>query len=186
MAFNRWREARPPTGELDLIPVMNLFMVLIPFLLMGAAFYHIAVIPGSLPQHADTPAGGEAEEPRALTANLQLRADRLSLTFAGPGVDPDTLGRFALELQRGADGFDANALRARLRQVKAAYPESDTMMALPDRDVAYQDLVAVLDVARELPPPAEGEAGAPLFPVVVFSRLLEAPADAPAEGEEAP
>ena len=32
-----------PTGDLDLIPVMNLFMVLIPFLLMGAAFFGTAL-----------------------------------------------------------------------------------------------------------------------------------------------
>ena len=49
--FDRYRRTVEETQDLDLLPVMNLFMVLIPFLLMGAAFFHIGVIPASLPSH---------------------------------------------------------------------------------------------------------------------------------------
>ena len=52
--FEEWRQAKEEDHDLNLIPVMNLFMVLIPFLLMGAAFFHMAVIPTSTPSHLAT------------------------------------------------------------------------------------------------------------------------------------
>jgi len=35
--------------DINLVPIMNLFVVLIPFLLMSAAFFHISVINASVP-----------------------------------------------------------------------------------------------------------------------------------------
>ncbi|MGF1465123.1 MAG: ExbD/TolR family protein [Sandaracinaceae bacterium] len=185
MAFSKWRDAKKQATELDLIPVMNLFMVLIPFLLMGAAFFHVAVVPGSLPQHADTSLDAEQQETRAVTANLVLKADELELTFSGTNLDPASLEPLALSLSRGDEGFDGDAIQQRLRQAKGRYPESKTVIVLPDEDVEYQDLVGVLDLARDYRSGTDTEGEPvmePLFPVVVFSRLLR-PEDLPTPEE---
>jgi biopolymer transport protein ExbD len=174
--FDRWRKAKEGARELDLIPVMNLMVTLIPFLLLGAAFYHVGVIPTSLPTNApppDTPPPSEL----IITMNMQFEADRIR--FSGSHDDLDEAANAALgaEFPRAAGGFDLDAIRAHLGGIKDNYPKSETLVVLPDDAVRYQDLVAVLDVTRERPG-AGGADPVPLFPVTVFSRLLVATPDA--------
>ena len=49
MGFDAYRRKRAEPADINLTPVMNLFVVLIPFLLLSAAFFHVSVIPTSLP-----------------------------------------------------------------------------------------------------------------------------------------
>jgi hypothetical protein len=58
---------RPETsGQLELMPVMNLVAILIPMLLMGAQVLHLGVIDSTAP--AIGPEGGEASELRLTVA----------------------------------------------------------------------------------------------------------------------
>jgi len=166
--------------ELNLIGIMNLFMVLIPFLLMGAAFFHIGVISTSLPTH--TPDRSDVpQEPRAVTVNLVIRPDGIDLTAAGDGVDPDVLAGLSASWPLRADGYDRAALQGHLVELKQAYPDSKTLVVLPHDGLDYDQLVRILDVCRELEVPGSG-GGEPkhaeLFPVVVFSRFI-APEEEP-------
>lgn len=195
--FDRYHRTVEETQDLDLLPVMNLFMVLIPFLLMGAAFFHIGAIPVSLPNH--TPS--ESDTPTTdttVTLNMTIDTDKLALSASSSGVDPDTLETLGLELPMGASagGVDLKKLQAHLRRVKAGYPKSDTVIVLPHADLNYAQLVAILDASREFEAGRDDKGDpryAPLFPKVVFSRLLkedtaspEAPAAAAALPEASP
>ena len=94
MAFDKFRQAKEPT-DVDLIPVMNLFVVLIPFLLLSAAFFHVGVIPTSLPSQGATT--GEAPEPnlKQVTVNLQVEADRLVVSASNEALEPERLDELA-------------------------------------------------------------------------------------------
>ena len=46
--MRQWRKARREAEEVNLLPVMNLMVTLIPFLLLGAAFYKLGNIPTSI------------------------------------------------------------------------------------------------------------------------------------------
>ena len=86
--FDRWRQAKNEVDDLNLIPIMNLMMTLIPFLLMGAAFYHIGVIPSSLPTHV--PQGNpHPDKTKTVTLNLQVLPDKLELSATGNNI-PDS------------------------------------------------------------------------------------------------
>ena len=50
MAVKRKKEKVP---ELDLVPIMNLVTILIPFLIMAAEFIQLAVIDSSAPPISD-------------------------------------------------------------------------------------------------------------------------------------
>jgi biopolymer transport protein ExbD len=183
--FDRWRKQVDEPQELDLIPVMNLFIVLIPFLLMGAAFFQIGVIPASLPTH--TPATSDSPSDTDLvTVNLVLKADALQLTATSSGVAPEALQEIAASWPRTAQGYDLEAFHSQLMRIKRLYPRSNTMIVLPHDELEYEDLVGVLDSARErqvgVRPDGEPDM-AELFPVVVFSRFI--PAEEPAAEEEA-
>ncbi|MFW5812197.1 MAG: ExbD/TolR family protein, partial [Alkalispirochaetaceae bacterium] len=75
--FDRWKQAREEPSELNLIPIMNLMMVLIPFLLLGAAFYHLGSIPTTLPTHR--PEGGDPPENSDVVVTLSLRIEEARL-----------------------------------------------------------------------------------------------------------
>lgn len=175
--FDRYRRTVDESTELDLIPVMNLFMVLIPFLLMGAAFVHVGVIPASLPAH--TPNQSDVPvTPTTVTVNLSILVDRMELTVSSNSLSPDKLASLGGVWNHKQGEPDIAGVRNRLATLKGAYPKSDTMIVLPNEEVPYQQLVQILDGTREEPVPEGGdpEKAKVLFPVIVFSRLLTAEA----------
>ena len=184
--FSKWQRAMDDqAADINVVPVMNLFMVLIPFLLMGAAFYQIGVIPTSTPQHSphesDVP-----KTPTTVSANLMLEPDTMRITFASTNLSEDELAALAATWPRGAKGkYDVEGLQQKLVEIKKLYPESTTITILPHDDLGYQELVEVLDRLREHQVGFDKD-GNPtykeLFPVTVFSRLLRAD---PEEEDEA-
>lgn len=191
--FDRYRQAKLEAEDLNLIPIMNLMMTLIPFLLLGAAFYHIGVIPTSLPTHV--PQGSPShDKTKTVTLNLQLEPDKLVMNATGQNVSDADLADMSLELPMkkvektipGKDGkpgkkemvdeYDLAALQKKLLEIKSQYPKSDTVIVLPEDGVKYQALVDVLDTTREQII-QQGKGKDPihkaLFPVTVFSRLLK-------------
>lgn len=187
MSFSRWRDARQKGGEdLNLIPVMNLFMVLIPFLLMGAAFFHISVIPASVPvndpQQSDVP-----KTPTTVAVNLEVAKDALRLTVASVSLTEDELAALGAQWPLDKEGaYEVKAMQEHLKGLKARYPGSNTLTLLPHDDLEYDGLVEIMDHAREWRTEQKDENGDPLykelFPVTIFSRLLVLPEGTGEEG----
>lgn len=170
--------------DLNIIPVMNLFMVLIPFLLLGAAFYQIGVIPTSTPTH-DPDASDVPETPTTVSANLMIEEDHVAVTFSSTSLSAEELDEIAAQFPRQDEDYELDGLRDHLREIKQEYPESTTMTILPYSGLPYQKLVRILDATREYPvdpddPETEYEE---LFPVTVFSKLItdDASAEEPSD-----
>lgn len=164
--------------DLNIIPVMNLFMVLIPFLLLGAAFFQISVIPTSTPTHEPTEAD-IPETPKTVTATLMIEPDELAVTFESVSLARDELDDMARTFDKSAGDYDLDGLQSHLRHIKEQYPESTTITVLPHDDLEYQQLVDILDTTRDYPldpddPDTEREE---LFPVTVFSRMIRSEPD---------
>jgi biopolymer transport protein ExbD len=171
MRFSRFRRAREEI-EVDLIPVMNLFVTLIPFLLLAAAFYHVGVIPASLPSQTDK-ASDIAAEKRSVTVNLLIEPRRIHISASNAVLDEAELAELSMTLEKEKDGFDLELLGKALYEIKRRYEESDTIVVLPTDTVEYQDVVQILDAAREFKVKKDGkEKPTPLFPVVVLSRKV--------------
>ncbi|MEL6349559.1 MAG: biopolymer transporter ExbD [Myxococcota bacterium] len=167
--FDRVRRKKE-VPEINLIPVMNLFVTLIPFLLLGAAFYHVGVIPASMPT-AGSGEGGEAAVVQKVTVNLTLGNDAIELTAESPQLEPEVLEAMGARIEWNGDPEKLEALSAALGRIKKDYAESDTVIVLPRSDVQYQTVVQVLDASREM---KQGDTKKePLFPVVVLSQTLE-------------
>ena len=52
--FERMRQMEKLDADPNLIPVMNLFVAMIPFLLLAVAFFQLGVIPTTLPTHTES------------------------------------------------------------------------------------------------------------------------------------
>lgn len=187
--FDELHRAKAEAEELDLTPVMNLFMVLIPFLLMGAAFFTVGVIPTSTPNH--TPGGSSAEKtPDSVSASLVIEPEELRLSFSSSSLSGEELKQLSATWAVKNGEMPAQQLQDHLRQVKLKYPKSNTLIVLPAGDLPYQKLVSVLDKTREFhsgDTPQGDPIYSELFPVTVFSKLLKSePEQGDDAGEAAP
>jgi biopolymer transport protein ExbD len=173
--FEEWRQAKEEDHDLNLIPVMNLFMVLIPFLLMGAAFFHMAVIPTSTPSH--TP--GESDVPKTPTtvsASLVIKSDRLALNFSSTNLTKEQMRDLGAEWPVTDGEMPVEKMQSHLLSIKQKYPDSTTLVVLPDGELPYQQLVEVLDKTREIQDGTDKDGDKiykELFPVTVFSKLIK-------------
>ena len=185
--MRQWRKARREAEEVNLLPVMNLMVTLIPFLLLGAAFYKLGNIPTTIPQKV---AAGEAPKTpeKKISVTCDIEPSRITITASGAGLDEagaDALG--AVFVNKGGKP-DLKSLTNHLEVLKSQYPKSDTIVFAPHGDLPYQELVVIVDATREKVLPGQDANGEPLtrdlFPVTVFSYVQTAKPEDSAEGQE--
>ena len=90
------RRSREEDTEINIVPIMNMFMVLIPFLLMSASFFQIKAINTSVPILSNT--APSHEEPAVkpmhkITVVLELNQDRIKLSALSDTLDGESLER---------------------------------------------------------------------------------------------
>ena len=135
-----------------MIPIMNMFMVLIPFLLMSASFFHIKAINTSLPVHADTPPKtAPAKEKVKITVVLEIKEDQLRISTLSdtPNDLAESDRQMVIPRQPGSD-ISAAVLAAHLKKLKAGFPDSDTMILIPDDNISYREIIRTMDRAQSI------------------------------------
>ena len=193
--FDDYQRAKAEVSEPNLIPVMNLMMTLIPLLLLGATFFHLAVIPTSTSQL--TPGDTDVPKtPTQVSMSLVITEDALTLTAASTSLTPEELDALGTQIPVGpTKKYDLDRLEAFLSSIKTTYPASNTIIVFPHDGLDYQTLVDILDRTRERLVVKKGQKERePLFPVTVFDRLVPPPPepvepttlDAPTSPGEAP
>ena len=166
--FNSIRRASEEEPELNMIPIMNLFMVLIPFLLSSVSFLHIKAVNTSIPIHAERPAQTvEAKgAPEKITVILEIKMDKVRISTLGdtPNDLQVSEKEWVLPRKKGAD-LALSAVADQLKTLKKRFPASDTMILIPDSKVTYQEIIQAMDCAR-------ADQTQALFPNVVLSGSL--------------
>ncbi len=149
---------------MDMVPIMNMFLVLVPFLLMSASFLHIKAINTSVPVLAAAVKQKPADPSLKTTVILELSKTAITLSLNADTLKPKDASRWHRRFPKKADNtFPLEMLAAHLERVKTAYPASDTLIIVPHGDVLYDTIIQTMDVARY------GEAEKKLFPNVVIS-----------------
>jgi len=153
------RERKP--AELLLVPMIDIFTVLVTFLLMTAVFSRIAIMQIDLPSSAaPTPA-----EPK-FRLEIIVRQDGFELSDG-----KQSLGTIA----KVGGAYDVNALSERVLTVKREHPTSEDASVLSEPKVPYDELVQVMDAVRSADLPATDE-------LVAGQAVAAAPATAAAVG----
>jgi len=173
-AFNRRTE--DATFDLNLAPMLDIIVSIVPMLLLSVAFVHVTVIDTPVPQAVE----------RAIAAANEKNKDlvQVSLYISKNG------GRFVIN-DRGqvketavaakGDKIDLEALHKETLAIKQAYPDVFRLELNPDESVPLEEIVEVLDQIRTT---AHGEPqivfkdenGQPietnlLFPDVIFGNV---------------
>ena len=166
------RHHRKP-AELLLVPMIDIFTVLVTFLLMTAVFSRTVILELKLP-----PANAEfTPPPPGLQLEVIVRKDALI-------VDDRNSGPLA-QFPNIDSGYDYEALSRYLQQVKSKFPDKTDATVLLEPDVPYDVVVQVMDRMRVL----EVNAGLDIVQYELFPdvSLGDAPAnDAAASGGAAP
>lgn len=135
--------------DLDVTPVMNLFMVLIPFLISMAVFTHLAVIDFSLPPSQD---GGGGVEEVTKDLDISVVVTHKGFRIVGTGRQLDLVPRVRGKYQFGK-------LRALLQLIKYEYPSQESVVLVFEANVLYDDIIRFMDICRESQFPDIGLSG---------------------------
>jgi len=129
------RRKRKP-AELLLVPMIDIFTVLVTFLLMTAVFSRTVVLQLNLPaQQAEF-----KEPPPGLQLEVLVRKDLIQVADRNSGP---------LATMPNTDkGYDFEALTTYLKRVKAKFPEKTDATLLLESDIPYDTLVQVMDRVR--------------------------------------
>jgi biopolymer transport protein ExbD len=174
------RHARRP-AELLLVPMIDIFTVLVTFLLMTAVFSKTVVLQLNLPAAATE----FKEPPPGLVIEVMVRKNLIQVADRNSGP--------LATLPNNATGYDYDGLTEYLKRVKAKFPDKTDATILLEKDTPYDILVQVMDRVRVLevkqgPTTVQAE----LFPDISIgdapaengAPVASAPAPAVANGEK--
>lgn len=151
------------SGELNLLPIMNLICLLIPFLLMAAQFVKIGVILVETPHVTRNP-GGQPPPKERLDLTLVLTDQGYYIKSAQGSECPSGVAQDRKLCFKRVDGKLTpkvlEALQLHLWRLYASkyknfrFRNPDDRHAItvtPEPNVSYEDLVKTLDAIREVP-----------------------------------
>ncbi|MEK6726687.1 MAG: biopolymer transporter ExbD [Deltaproteobacteria bacterium] len=128
--------------ELNLLPMMNMFIIIISFLMTTAIFAKTALIDVYLPQEGSgggTGSGGQAAY--APPAILTVSTTEKGFELGGIGG-----GRF---IPKKGGNLDYSQLTADLLMLKQSYPDKEDAILLFPPEMSYDIVVKVMDASRE-------------------------------------
>jgi biopolymer transport protein ExbD len=143
---------------LNLTPLMDVMSNILFFLLAAFGATLVAVLPTSIPTRGDPSENASAQEEK-VTITVRADAQGLTLALDSPHVDPSVLKPFSGRFGRTDKGYDFASFTQAVKRIKEKWPESRTMVLVPDDGFRFEQIVKVMDAAREYrPPPKECEA----------------------------
>lgn len=156
--FHRRHKKR--AEQLNITPIMNLMVILIPCLLITAVFAKMAILDIDLPS-----ASNETDEPRD-ELHLEVVVRDAGLLVAD--------GRQVVAtLPKTAQGeYDYQGLSATIQAIKKSNPDVTHARVLLQDDTRYAVLIHVMDAVRMVRSPIPGQPGEkqiiPLFPDIAL------------------
>lgn len=147
MPKRRWRKKVPLETDimelLNLTPMMDVFTVLVVFLLITAVFTSITIMELSVP----TNTGGAVSNKPNFAIEVIVRKAGLEIAN-GSSVEA--------VIPKKDDKYDIEKLSEMLRSLKAQYPGKEDATVLMEPKVEYDYLIQVMDAIRGAEVRAEG------------------------------
>jgi len=131
---------QPKPGELLLVPMIDIFTVLVTFLLMTAVFSRIAVMQIDLPSSVSV----KPAEPK-FRLEVIVRQDGFELSDGKQAIGT---------IPKVSGAYDLNALSERALAVKHEHPTSEDASVLSEPKVPYDELIQAMDAIRSAELPA--------------------------------
>lgn len=164
--------------DLDIKPVMNLMVVLIPLLLAGTEFVKLSIIEINLPPQ-NQGGGGEEQSPdreveKRLNLSIVITKSGFSITSPSTVLPGESDEGPTIPINDD-DTFNYVALKEKLIEVKKivlekAFKDKDSAIITASADIEYQVIIDVIDAIQLYTDDEENIL--PLFPQVNFGQVL--------------
>ncbi|MES9993489.1 MAG: biopolymer transporter ExbD [Candidatus Thiodiazotropha sp.] len=122
--------------ELNITPFLNLMVILIPFLLITAAFSRFSIIELYLPPASE----GALKAIKELQLEVIIRPNSL--------VVADRQGGLIKRLKNTPEGYDLKGLNELLVQIKVRFQDKRNIFILSEPSTKYETMVQVMDAVR--------------------------------------
>lgn len=140
---NSLNKEREEPEEVNMTAVMNIFLILIPFLLLTAVFAKIAVLEVSMPTGSGGSGSGAPPEKSVLVVIKVGNAGSLHIQTSSKDV-------LFEQLYATSDGkHDLEQLVIQLKELKEKIPWLDVIVLQPEDNVVYDIIVKIMDKCRE-------------------------------------
>ena len=142
-------------NDLNIVPMLDIFTILLFFLIFTAVFSKTHIVEMNLPaQSSDMP-----KLPEGLQLEIVVRKDGLVVQDKNSGpLQP---------LPNTAVGYDFDGLSAFLSRVKVQYPDMKAATVLLEQNISYDTIIATMDAVRSYEGVIEGKpARGELFPQI--------------------
>jgi biopolymer transport protein ExbD len=130
------RAVRYETANINIAAFMNLLVILVPFLLMTAAFTRIAILESNLPAGATQ----ETQSKQRFDLEIIVRANGIEVG--------DRQGGLTRRIAPTVSGQDLERLSRLLQQIKARFPDMLDATLLMEPEIDYDTVVQVMDTVR--------------------------------------
>jgi biopolymer transport protein ExbD len=140
--------------DLNVVPMIDMMVILVFFLIFTAVFTKTNVLELNLPG-ADS---AVPDLPEGLNLEIIVRKGGIEIADRGTGL--------LKRLPRAGDAYDLKGLSDYLQLVKSKYPDKDDATILLEQDIEYDTLVQVMDTVRVFEVPDSQWALGELFPDV--------------------
>ena len=136
------RSTRKPT-ELLLVPMIDVFTVLVTFLLMTAVFSRITIL--------------ELDLPSSQSAQAAQPSFRLEVIIRKEGLELTNGTTMIAAIPKVNGEYDLKMLSQLALSLKQDYPDADDASVLPEPDILYDNLIQVMDAIRTTEAPEAAE-----------------------------
>ncbi len=176
MRFGKQRST-DATFDLNLAPILDIIVAIVPLLLLSVAFVHVKMIDTSVPQVVAQAAKAASDK---TTTTVSLKVSKLKgfvfeITKDGKSTPSEVV-------PNKGTGWDLDSLQAAAFVVKEKNPEVFRIDLSPDNDVNLEDLVSVMDSIRRSPAskkvafvdPSSGQKIETelMFPEILFANVI--------------
>lgn len=172
MAFKPSKRKRRPEAmepELNLTPIMNLMVVLIPLLLTSAEFVRLGVIELNLPPAVGAATTAVTRLPQEMQKKLDLTVTVTDQGFYIASSAAVAMGKSGKgpTIPKLVDQYDYKKLSDYLYKIKqkakGVFKDSDHIIILAEPSIKYQTVVSTMDASRSIQMDGKRK---PLFPDV--------------------
>ena len=123
-------------NDLNIVPMIDMMVILVFFLLFTAVFSNTNILELNLP----APNSSVPELPKGLNLEVIVRQNAIEIADRNSGVMHTS--------PKKAGDYDYNDLSEFLKQVKARYPDTLAASVLLEADIPYDVLVQTMDNTR--------------------------------------
>ena len=138
----RWGEKI--AGDLNVMPLMNLFIVLIPMLLLSAVFVEITVI--EMNQSSDDQ---QTPPPEEKPLSLAIHVSEGNYVVAGNGIRSRTISKSPSNDGGVISDATRSELAKALGEVRAAHPSNQSVQIVAQETTHYDELILLMDISRD-------------------------------------